>query len=132
MRRWALAGLVLGLGLALAVIAWQGFDEIAKALSLAGFRLFWLGPVFLLPLVLAALAWAVLFPPQSRPPLPRLIAASWIAVSINWLLPVAQIGGEIAKAAWLSRRSAPPSVMIAATVVDKVMQTAGQALVFLA
>ena len=131
MRRLALAGLFLGLGLALAVVAWQGFDEVAKALSLAGFRLFWLGPVFVLPLVLAALAWALLFPPESRPSLPRLIAASWIGVSINWLLPVAQIGGEIAKAAWLSRRAAPPSVMVAATIVDKVMQTAGQALVAL-
>ena len=110
MHRLALVGLILGLALALAVIAWQGFDEIVKALSLAGFRLFWLGPIFVLPLILAALAWAALFPQESRPSLPRLIAASWIAVSINWLLPVAQIGGEIARAAWLSRRAAPATM----------------------
>ncbi|NIA71851.1 flippase-like domain-containing protein [Pelagibius litoralis] len=131
MRRLALPAFFLGLSLAIGVVAWQGLDDVAGALGRAGFQLLWLAPLFLIPLFLSALAWAAIFPPGTRPPLQRLCVASWIAVSINWLLPVAQIGGEIAKAAWLARRAAPAAVMAATTIVDKVLQTAGQALVAL-
>jgi len=131
MPKLGLAALFMGLSLALGLVAWQGFGDVAKALNQAGFQLLWLGPAFALPLLLSAFAWAAIFPPGTRPALSRLVLASWIAVSINWLLPVAQIGGEIAKAAWLARRAAPAATMVAATVVDKVLQTAGQALVAL-
>lgn len=131
MPKLGLTALFIGLSLALGLVAWQGFGDIAKALNQAGFQLLWLGPAFALPLVLSAFAWAAIFPHGTRPALSRLVLASWIAVSINWLLPVAQIGGEIAKAAWLARRAAPAATMVAATIVDKVLQTAGQALVAL-
>ncbi|WP_299398571.1 flippase-like domain-containing protein [Pelagibius sp.] len=131
MPKLGLAALFIGLSLAVGLVAWQGFGDVAKALNHAGFQLLWLGPAFALPLVLSAFAWAAIFPHGTRPALSRLVLASWIAVSINWLLPVAQIGGEIAKAAWLARRAAPAATMVAATVVDKVLQTAGQALVAL-
>ncbi|WP_420346467.1 flippase-like domain-containing protein [Pelagibius sp.] len=131
MSRLSLVALFVGLSLAVGLIAWQGFGDVAKALNQAGFHLLWLGPAFALPLVLSAFAWAAIFPAGTRPPLSRLVLASWIGMSINWLLPVAQIGGEIAKGAWLARRAGPAATMVAATVVDKVLQTAGQALVAL-
>ncbi|WP_422368756.1 flippase-like domain-containing protein [Pelagibius sp.] len=131
MSRLALPALFIGLALAVAVVAWQGFGDVAKALSEAGFRLLWLVPLFLIPLLLSGLAWSVIFPAGNRPSLQRLCLASWIAVSINWLLPVAQIGGEVAKAVWLARRAAPAPMMVATAIVDKVLQTAGQAFVAL-
>lgn len=131
MPRFALPALFLGLALAVGVVAWQGVGDVAKALNQAGFGLLWLVPSFLFPLFLSALAWAVLFPPGSRPALRQLGIASWIAVSINWLLPVAQIGGEVVRAAWLARRAEPAAVMAATTIVDKLLQAAAQALVAL-
>lgn len=131
MRKLLLPAFLLGLTLAIGIVAWQGLGEVAEALSRAGFRLLWLVPLFLMPLFLSALAWAVIFPEGTRPSLQRLCTATWIALSINWLLPVAQIGGEIAKAAWLGRRAAPAATMVATAIVDKLLQTVGQALVAL-
>lgn len=131
MRNLALPALFLGLTLAIGVVAWQGLAEVGEALGQAGFHLLWLPVLFIVPLALAGLAWGAIFPPGTRPSLRQLCTASWIAVSINWLLPVAQIGGEVAKANWLANRADPAVVMVATTIVDKLLQTVGQALVAL-
>lgn len=131
MRGLALPTLFLGLTLAIGVIAWQGLADVAQALGQAGFHLLWLPLLFVVPLTLSGLAWGSIFPPGTRPSLQRLCVASWISVSVNWLLPVAQIGGEVAKATWLARRVEPAVVMAATAIVDKLLQTAGQALVAL-
>ena len=131
MQKIAVPALFFGLALAAGVIAWQGLDDVGAALSHAGFRLLWLAPYFLISLVLASIAWSVLFPPGTGPAGVLVFIATWIGMSINWLLPVAQLGGDIAKATWLARRAKPPAMMVATALVDKVLQTATQALVAL-
>lgn len=131
MHKIAVPALFFGLALAAGVIAWQGLDDVGAALSHAGFRLLWLAPYFLISLVLAGIAWCVLFPTGTRPAAILVFVATWIGISINWLLPVAQLGGDIAKATWLARRAKPPAMMVATSLVDKILQTATQALVAL-
>ncbi len=131
MRRLALLSLIFGLALAVGIIAWHGCDDVAAALNQAGPRLLWLTPYYLGPLALAGLAWQVIFPAGQAPPWHRLVAASWIGSSVNWLLPVAQVGGEIAKATWLARRANPAALMVATTIVDKALQAGTQAFVAL-
>ena len=106
MQKIAVPALFFGLALAAGVIAWQGLDDVGAALSHAGLRLLWLAPYFLISLVLASIAWSVLFPPGTRPAMVLVFIATWIGMSINWLLPVAQLGGDIAKATWLARPAA--------------------------
>ncbi|MEE8200610.1 MAG: lysylphosphatidylglycerol synthase domain-containing protein [Candidatus Acidoferrales bacterium] len=131
MKRVAPLALIAGLALATGIVAWYGFDEIGAALGRAGGRLLWLGPFHLLPLLLGCWAWLTLFPTERRPAFRLGIVASWIGISINWLLPVAQVGGEIAKAIWLARRGVPGGLAGASAVVDKTVQAATQALIAL-
>ena len=129
MQKIALPALFVGLALAVAVVAWQGVGDVGAALAHAGIHLLWLPPWFLISMLLAGVAWATIFPPGTRPVTRRILAATWIGMSINWLLPVAQIGGEIAKGAWLARRAEPAAMMVATALSDKILQAVTQALV---
>ena len=129
MQKYALPAFLFGLGLAVVIVVWQGVDAVGAALSHVGVQLLWLPPWFLISIALAALAWGLIFPPGTSPGAPRIILATWIGMSINWLLPVAQLGGDVAKGAWLARRAEPRAMMIAAALSDKILQTATQALV---
>ena len=113
------------------IVAWHGADLVAAALARAGPRLLWLAPYFLLWLVLAAMAWSAIFPRDTRPSFGRIVPATWIGFSINWLLPVGQVGGDIAKAVWLARRAKPAPLMVGTAVVDKTLQAAAQGFVAL-
>ncbi len=129
--RFALLALLGGLLLATAVVAWYGIADVARALTTAGPLLLWLAPYQLFPLLAATLAWRALFPRRPPPPLRATATATWIGISVNWLLPVAQIGGEIAKAIWLSRRAQRSGEIAATAVVDLTLQAVGQALIAL-
>ncbi|MFO1059099.1 MAG: lysylphosphatidylglycerol synthase domain-containing protein [Dongiaceae bacterium] len=49
---------------------------------------------------------------------PALLAARWISKSINTLLPVAQVGGDVARTRWLWQAGVPGPVAGASVVVD--------------
>lgn len=131
MKGWAVAALALALGLTIGLLIWQGWREVADALALAGWGLLMPVPLFLLSLIPATLGWRAVFPKGQRPPFSKLLVASWLGSSVNWLLPVAQVGGVVARALWLKRQcpEIPGSGIAAATVVDKTLQAVSQALV---
>ena len=58
----------------------------------------------------------------------RIIWARWIGESVNGLLPVAQIGGDIAKARLLIKRQLPAAETGATVVVDTTLAAVGQML----
>lgn len=92
-----IAGL-LGLGVAIALVAHQGWGEIMTAIDRAGWPLLWLLPFHVLPLLFDVLGWrALLVPrdPQRQATLPFLFWVAAIREASNRLLPVANIGGEI-------------------------------------
>jgi len=109
----ALAGLLLFTG----VIAWQGAMEIGAALSVAGWGLLAVAAWHIVPLVLDALGWWVLIPAR-EPGFLRVLWARWIGESINGLLPVAQIGGDVAKVRLLTLQGHPGASIGASVVID--------------
>jgi len=110
--------LLIGLSLAMALIAWQGFGEVVHALASAGWGLLVIAAFHLAPMLINTRAWSTLFRLQDRLSFPRLLVARWIGESINSLLPVAQIGGELAKARWIAHLGIDANVAGASAVLD--------------
>ncbi|QAU25522.1 hypothetical protein EO087_12905 [Dyella sp. M7H15-1] len=89
---------ILGLGVAIALVAHQGWGEIAAAINHAGWPLLWLLPFHALPLLFDVIGWRALLAPRDphhRATLPFLFWVAAVREGSNRLLPVANIGGEI-------------------------------------
>jgi putative membrane protein len=98
MKKTAYILLIAGLILFIALIVREGIPEILTALSSVGWGLFWISVFRIIPIALDALAWSVLFSKINSPSIPTLSWARWVGESINTLLPVAQVGGNIVRA----------------------------------
>lgn len=120
------AALSLGLALAIGLIVWQGIDAIAAVLAVAGWSLILLGLYQIAPILMAALSWRPLLPGDPHRRLTELTAVTWIGLSVNWLLPVAQVGGDLLRARLLSLGGANGAAAGASVVVDKTIQAVAQ------
>jgi len=109
-----LAGLT---GLTL-LIAWQGMGQVLGALAVAGWGLLAVTAYHLIPMLSNTVAWLCLFHSRDRLPVHQLLTARWIGESINSLLPVAQVGGELAKARWIMHHGVRGRIAGASAVVD--------------
>lgn len=97
MRPWSIAAFLLGLALAIALLIWQGIAPVADALALAGWGLVAAALSHWLALIADAFCWWRLLP-APRPTYVGILGARWLGESVNNLLPVARIGGELTKA----------------------------------
>lgn len=86
----------------------------------------------LVPLSFDALSWRQLFPSSSRPNVFNVVWMRWIRESINSLLPVAGVGGDVASAQLAHRRGVPGARAAAAMVVDITVGPATQLVFVLA
>jgi len=111
-------GLMTGLTILISLVIWQGIDEIATALIAAGWGLLTVTAFHLIPMLSSSMCWHTLFPSGQRPRLLRLLQARWIGESVNSLLPVAQVGGELAKARWMMHYNVQGSTAGASVVVE--------------
>ena len=81
----------------------------------------WLIPItlfHLVPLVCSALSWRELITPASRPDTFTVVWIRWIRESINSLLPVASIGGDVASVRLAHLQGVPGTQAAASMVVD--------------
>jgi putative membrane protein len=69
-------------------------------------------------IVIDAAAWNCLLSVADRPCFRSILVLRWIAESINTILPVAQIGGEVVRARLLQRRLQAPAEGAASVMVD--------------
>ena len=128
MKRLLIVTAGLGLVLAIAITADQGFGAVAQAFAKVGFGL---GVVIMLRAVQlagAGLAWWIVFPSAARSPLHTCLWVRFIREAINNLLPVAQIGGEIAGARLLTFFGIAGGLAGATVLVDMLMQVFTQLL----
>jgi putative membrane protein len=122
MKRWLILAAGLGLVLAIAIIAYQGFGAVAQAFAAVGFGL---GVVVLLRAVElsgAGLGWWIIVPASARCPLYACVWVRFIREAINALLPVAQVGGEIAGGRVMTFFGIAGEVAGATILVDILMQ----------
>ncbi len=78
------------------------------------------------PLLLYAVSWRLLIAPANRPRLSMLLRLRWIGESVNALLPVAQIGGDVARARLLAQQGVPGPIAAASMVADLGVGAASQ------
>jgi putative membrane protein len=129
MKRWLIVAAGLGLVLAVAIIAYQGFGAVAQAFSAVGFGLGVVVMIRAVELSGAGLGWWIVFPAAARCPLYACVWVRFIREAINALLPVAQVGGEIAGARVMTFFGIAGELAGATVLVDILMQ-AGTLLLF--
>jgi putative membrane protein len=96
----------------------SGADEVARAMLTLGWRLLPITLFHLLPLSLSALAWRELLSTSSRLNIANAAWIRWIRESINNLLPVASIGGDVASVRLAHLRGVASAQAAASVVVD--------------
>ncbi len=131
MRFTPYLGAVLGLGMALGLVVWQGLDPLLRGLAEAGWGLLLVALYYLLPTALDARGWQILLPDGRGPGFGALFWMRWIRDGVNRLLPVAQVGGDLVGARLLMHRDVPSAAAGASIVVDITLALVAQ-LVFTA
>jgi putative membrane protein len=122
MKRWLILAAGLGLVLAIAIIAYQGFGAVAQAFAAVGFGLVAVVLLRVVELSGAGLGWWIVFPPAAKCPLHACVLVRLIREAINALLPVAQIGGEIAGVRVMTFFGMPGELAGATVLVDILLQ----------
>jgi putative membrane protein len=122
MKRWLIVAAALGLALAVAIIAYQGFGAVAQAFAAVGFGLGLVVMIRAVELAGAGLGWWIVFPAAARCPLYACVWVRFIREAINALLPVAQVGGEIAGVRVMTFFGIAGELAGATVLVDILMQ----------
>jgi putative membrane protein len=122
LRLRVLIGAALGVAACVFIFTRHDWDEVWRAVTLLGWGLAAIILWRFVSLLVAAAAWRLLFRSGQRPSFGVTVVARWVCESVNGLLPVAQVGGELARARLLfhalKREGKPASGMdTAATVI---------------
>ena len=86
---------IVGLALATALIAWQGFSVVYESLAAAGWGLVVVALFHLLPMSIDTLGWRAVLKDPRRPPFTAMLWMLWVREAIDALLPFAQVGGQV-------------------------------------
>jgi glycosyltransferase 2 family protein len=119
-----IAGLLVATGLFL----WQGVAPVLATFAAAGIGILWASLVHFASMALNARAWQILLPARRRASVAFYLWAVWLRESVNGLLPVARIGGEVASARLLIRHGMRAPKAVASLVVDMTASLVSQAL----
>lgn len=107
-----------GLALVVYLIVDTGVGDVTRAMLVVGWGLIPITLFHFIPLFFSALSWRELLPLSSRPDVIGVTWIRWIRESINALLPVAGVGGDIASARLAHLRGVPGAQAAASMIVD--------------
>jgi glycosyltransferase 2 family protein len=110
----ALAGLIASLWL----VVHDNPSTVLGLMRAAGAGLVLAGLAHVLPMLANALDWQSLIRGANRPGLAGMLQLVWIRESVNSMLPVARIGGEVVSFRMMRRRGLRGSTAAASLVVD--------------
>jgi putative membrane protein len=96
----------------------SGAAQVAHAMLVIGWGLIPITLFHLIPFTLSALSWRELLPAASRPHTVTVIWIQWIRESINTLLPVASVGGDVASMRLAHLRGVPGAQAASSVIVD--------------
>ncbi len=125
-RVWPIIAALLGLALIVCLISGSGADDVAHAMLLVGWGLIPITLFHVIPLFLSALSWRDLLPRSNRLDLVSVTWMRWIRESINALLPVGGVGGDVVCARLAHLRGVPHVQAAASMVVDVTIGVATQ------
>ncbi len=109
---------IAGLCLLLTLISLHGFGDVASAFSAAGWGIAIVAAFHSIPTLAAAWSWRLLIDEARRPPWTALLRIRWISESVNVLLPVAHVGGDVVRARLLARAGVPGAPAAASVIAD--------------
>ena len=119
MKRAAVIGFLVGMALAVGLVAYQGVGDIGRLLVGVGWGVLLISAVHLVPVLATTLSWrSLLVPAGASRPLHRLFWMRWVGDSINALLPAAQVGGEVVRGLMLRRLGVPGPLCGASVIID--------------
>ena len=98
-------GLAIGVALLVGVLIEHDGRQIVAAVVAVGWGLIALCLIHPVQTALAGLAWRALLPQAARPGWLDFALLRWIRESVNGLLPVAQLGGNVVGARLMTTRS---------------------------
>lgn len=111
-------GLTLGAILLFYVLRKYDFGQVIAAVAAAGWGILLISVFRFVTIGTDAAGWRELWLGDKRPGAARLLVYRWIGEAVNSLLPVAQVGGHVARARLLGRSQGDYVAAGAATIVD--------------
>ncbi len=118
----------IGLGVIAGLVVHHRDAGLLDAVAVAGWWLPLLAVTHLGTFLLDSLGWRAVIPAPRRVGIVALVIRRWVGVSVNSLLPVAQLGGEVVRARLLARLGPPGHVAAASVIVDITVGLLAQAL----
>jgi putative membrane protein len=115
-----------GLALAVLLLARQDLGEVAALLRTGGAGLVLAALAHIPSMALNAHAWRLLLPRRARPSLAAMTAVVWVRESVNGLLPVARLGGEVASYRLLRAGGATAAQAVASLMLDVALSMLSQ------
>jgi putative membrane protein len=125
MKRALIVAAGLGLILAVAIIGYEGFGAVSAAFAAVGLGLIAVIVLRVIEISGAGTAWWIVFTQPKPVPLYLCIWVRFIREAINSLLPVAQVGGEIAGARLIALSGVPGALAGASVLTDMLLQVMG-------
>jgi putative membrane protein len=126
MTRLTLLALILGVGLATALVASSGAQEVADAAAGVGWGVLLVVLARAVAVALAGVGWALLFPAALRPPTWACVLLRVVREGVNTLLPLTQVGGEFIGARLLTFYGVERALAAASVIVDMLAQAGTQ------
>ena len=109
---------IIGLAALVFLILRSGMSDIFTAVSTAGWGLGIISAWSLLIIAADAKSWQYLLIHNQKPNLLQMILPRWICSSINNLLPVAQVGGDVVRTRMLTWKGVSAVPAAASVIVD--------------
>lgn len=128
MRIVGFSALVIGIGLIVALVVYQGAGDVAAAIAAVGWGLVIVIVSRMVPIALDGYVWRFLFPRDIERPVALLLWARWIGEGVNTLMPAFQVGGALVRTRLLVVRGVPGRIVGASVVVDLTLSTLTQLL----
>jgi putative membrane protein len=117
---------LLGIALFTCLLIYEGAGQVVAVLLSAGVGLVWASAFHILPMIVNAQAWRILFVAGPAPTLAQMTFAVWIRESVNGLLPVARIGGEVVSYRLLTKLGFGPVPVAASLISDITLSMVSQ------
>lgn len=120
-------GLILcGFGLMTALVFSVDIDALWRDLMMVGFGLTIILALHAVVIAIDGMSWRTLLPKCDAATFPLLVWARWVRESTNLLLPVAQVGGEVAGVRLLTLNGVSLRIASASVILDKLSEGMSQ------